>query len=143
MTQQRWLEVLSSAECHARLATGKLGRVALSIGALPVILPVLYLSHDGSIWFFAEEGTKLNAAVINAVVAFEVDHLDDTGGWSVLVIGQCNEELDPDVVSSVRSAGLVAGAPGLRDHLVRIPVHHISGRSFSVSHRSAGDAGYA
>ena len=126
----RWLEVLSTAECHEYLQQEGLGRVGVSIGALPVILPVLYRAEDNAIWFFTEEGTKLDTAVSNTVVAFEVDHLDLEGGWSVLVIGQSREETDPVRVAAMREAGLVAGAPGCRDHLISIPIGHISGRRF-------------
>ena len=127
----RWLNVLSTAECFERLREGRLGRVGVTIDALPVILPVLYRCHDDSIWFFTEEGTKLNAALRNAVVAFEVDYLDDSKGWSVLVIGRTREETDPARSVALERDGLSAGAPGKRDRLVRIPISQISGRSFA------------
>jgi nitroimidazol reductase NimA-like FMN-containing flavoprotein (pyridoxamine 5'-phosphate oxidase superfamily) len=138
----RWLDVMSTAECHDHLTAGILGRVAVSIDALPVILPVMYRYRDGAIWFLTEEGTKMRAATANAVVAFEVDHLDDEGGWSVLVIGQTREERDPAILSSLRAAGLEAGAPGTRDHLVCIPTQRVTGRSFTVAAPSADAPGY-
>ena len=64
------------------------------------------------------------------MVAFEVDYLDDSKGWSVLVIGRTREETDPARFVSLDRAGLSAGAPGKRDRLVRIPISQISGRSF-------------
>lgn len=138
----RWLEVLSTAECHEYLQQERLGRVGVSIRSLPVILPVLYSAEDNAIWFFTEEGTKLDSAVSNTVVAFEVDHLDLEGGWSVLVIGQSREETDPVRVAAMREAGLVAGAPGSRDHLISIPIGHISGRRFVTDSRAKLTPGY-
>lgn len=44
-------ETLEAAECHALLARGNLGRVAVSIGALPVVLPVNYALDAGAIVF--------------------------------------------------------------------------------------------
>ena len=133
--RSRWLNVLSAAECFEYLREGRLGRVGVSIDALPVILPVLYRCDEDSIWFFTEEGTKLNAALRNAVVAFEVDYLDDSNGWSVLVIGSTREETDPARSVALHRDGLFAGAPGERDRLVRIPISQISGRSFADAPR--------
>ena len=135
--------MLSTSECHDYLSQHRLGRVGVSIGALPVILPVLYLFRDGSIWFFTEDGTKLNAAVTNSVVAFEVDHLDEDGGWSVLVIGRCQPERDPGVIDALHRDGLAAGAPGVREQLVQIPIHQLSGRAFSVREKAEANLGYA
>lgn len=134
--------MLSTAECFELLRQGRLGRVGVSIDALPVILPVVYRFDEDSIWFFTEEGTKLNAALRNAVVAFEVDQLDDTSGWSVLVIGSTREEADVTRLSALRRDGLFAGAPGARDHLVRIPISQISGRSFAPGDQIRDLAGY-
>ena len=138
----RWLEVLSTLECHGYLQQEGLGRVAISVRALPVILPVFYRFEDNAIWFFTEEGTKLSTAVLNAVVAFEVDHLDGQGGWSVLVIGQSREETDPVRIAAMRETGLVAGAPGCRDHLISISIGHISGRRFADDSRVKATPGY-
>lgn len=138
----RWLNVLSTAECFELLRRGHLGRVGVSIDALPVILPVVYRFDDDSIWFFTEEGTKLNAALCNAVVAFEIDQLDDTSGWSVLVIGSTSEEADVSRLSALHRDGLFAGAPGRRDHLVRIPISQVSGRSFAPGEQLGSLDGY-
>jgi uncharacterized protein len=141
-TSPRWLDVLSSDECRFLLAEGSFGRVGVSVNALPVILPVTYQVHDDTVWFFTEAGTKLHAAVTNAVVAFEVDSLDEEQGWSVLVIGQSLLCTDGDVVNRLRTAGLKAVAPGVRSELVGIPVQHISGRRFTFGIEPASDRGY-
>ena len=81
---------LSEAECRELLATRTLGRVGLTSGALPVILPVEYVYDAGAIVFRTEHDTKLRAAVHGDVLAFEVDAFDaDAGqGWSVHVLGR-------------------------------------------------------
>src|ERR1700704_7043983 len=81
---------ISDADCRLLLATRTLGRVGLTSGALPVIMPVEYVYDEGVIVFRTEPDAKLRAAVHGAVLAFEVDAFDPvTGrGWSVLVHGR-------------------------------------------------------
>jgi hypothetical protein len=83
------LEVLDEASCLALLATASLGRVAITSGALPTILPVNYQLVDRTVLFRTGRGTKLDAATNDAVVAFEVDSFDafEHTGWSVNLIG--------------------------------------------------------
>jgi uncharacterized protein len=138
----RWLTVLSSDECRSLLAGAFLGRVGVSVNALPVILPVVYRVESNTVWFFTEVGTKLHAAANNAVVAFEVDSLDEHQGWSVLVIGQSFLCTDSATVTQLRIAGLKALAPGVRSDLVGIPIQHISGRRFTFTQESIDGAGY-
>jgi uncharacterized protein len=77
-------------ECRSLLATRTFGRVGVTSGGLPVILPVRYLYADGAITFRTGGGTKLRAAESGDVLAFEVDSYDaETSiGWSVLVLGR-------------------------------------------------------
>jgi uncharacterized protein len=138
----RWLDILSSGECRELLANGSLGRVGVSVSALPVILPVIYRFDENTVWFFTEVGTKLHAAATNAVVAFEVDSLNHTEGWSVLVIGRSFHCEELGTVNRLREAGLKAVAPGVRSDLVGIPVQHISGRRFTFDASPSGGAGY-
>jgi uncharacterized protein len=123
------LELLTEEECRALLCTESVGRIGLSVGALPAIFPVNYAVIDDDIVFLTAEGMKLRAAMKNTVVGFEVDHLDPAldYGWSVLVIGVAREvgaqerhQLGPLRVSP--------WAGGQRTHLVRIHPEVISGR---------------
>ena len=87
---ERGEAVLTEPECRRLLATRTLGRVGLTTGALPMIMPVEYVYEDGVVTFRTEHDTKLHAAVHGAVLAFEVDAFDaGTGlGWSVHVLGR-------------------------------------------------------
>ena len=91
------LEILSRAECRDLLRRASVGRVAVTVGALPAIFPVNYALLGNSIIFLTGEGTKLRAALKRAVVAFQVDHIDEvTGtGWSVMAVGLVEEITDP------------------------------------------------
>ena len=88
-TDRNGLQILDETECLALVASATLGRVAISSGALPTILPINYRLVDRTVLFRTGRGTKLDAATANAVVAFEVDDFDpvEHTGWSVNLIG--------------------------------------------------------
>lgn len=124
------LEILSDDECLARLASTKIGRVAVSVGALPAVLPVNYGMLGDLIVFFTGPGTKLRFAMSNAVVAFEVDDFDDRteSGWSVMCIGRAFEVTDPGILAAARRKGIRPWADGDRSHLVALQSDFLSGR---------------
>jgi nitroimidazol reductase NimA-like FMN-containing flavoprotein (pyridoxamine 5'-phosphate oxidase superfamily) len=123
------LEILSRSECMRLLESTPIGRVGVSIGALPVILPVNFAVVDGDIVIRTSAGTKLDAAAINLVVAFEVDGFDPVwhSGWSVLVQGVGEEVTDPDELQRLRHVRL-APWTGVNGHFVRISTQILSGR---------------
>ena len=57
------LHVLSRYECLHLLAAGHVGRIGLSVQALPVVLPVNYAVLDGGVVLRSGAGTKLDAAL--------------------------------------------------------------------------------
>ena len=83
------LELLDEPEVMRLLANCEVGRVGVTIGALPAIFPVNYRLIDGCVVFRSSPGSKLSAAANRAVVAFEVDdyNVADRSGWSVLAVG--------------------------------------------------------
>lgn len=120
-------EILGDEECFDLLARKPIGRVAVSIGAIPAVFPVNYVFMNGAIYFYTGAGTKLAAAVREAVVAFEVDDYDITyeHGWSVLAVGVARI-VDPDDVDA--DMPLRPWVPGARHALVRIWPDLVSGR---------------
>jgi len=124
------LELLSEADCRSLLASGSIGRVGVTVGALPVILPVNYAYVDGGIVFRTAEGTKLRAAVDRAVIAFEVDHYDEDlrDGWSVLAVGRAVEVDGEGEREAYRALGLAPWADGTRTHYVRMEPEMLTGR---------------
>jgi uncharacterized protein len=135
------LRHLSHEECHRLLETRRLGRVSVSIGALPAILPVNYVLWGDAIVFRSAPGTKLSAALMGSVVGFEVDDVydDRRGGWSVLIVGHATEIRDAATLEVVRRLPLETWAPGKRDLFVSIPTEHISGRAFGPVDATAND----
>ena len=135
------LQPLAPEECQRLLAERSIGRVGISVGALPVVLPVNYALLDGDVVVRTGEGTKLDAALAGAVVAFEVDHVDPIyhEGWSVLLQGRATVMADPGDIERARRLPLRAWAPGIRDRYIRIPIEIISGRRIGVVPRDEGD----
>lgn len=80
---------LTRAECLALLHTQSVGRVVLTLDALPVVLPVGYRVEDDGIVLRTHTDSRIVAAAANAIVAFQVDALDLVSGqgWSVTVTG--------------------------------------------------------
>jgi uncharacterized protein len=123
------LEILDDHECLRLLGTVRIGRVAISRGAVPVVLPVTFALVGGEIMFFTGTGIKLNAALEGGTVAFEVDDIDvdSESGWSVLVVG-CAGPASPSSRARAEALGLYPWAAGDRQQLVRIRPEFVSGR---------------
>jgi uncharacterized protein len=83
---------LTRQECLTALRDARVGRLAVSQGALPLILPVNHALQGANIFFRARQGGVLDRTCRNTVVAFEVDGYDDhsMNGWSVVVVGVAN-----------------------------------------------------
>ncbi|HEX6166199.1 MAG TPA: pyridoxamine 5'-phosphate oxidase family protein [Acidimicrobiales bacterium] len=125
------LELLEEHEAWALLRAGVVGRVGVTIGAMPAIFPVNYaVLDDDAVVFRTAPGSKLSAAASDAVVAFEVDDYDraDRSGWSVLVVGRSEVVHDLDVTRKVLAADLEPYADGTRTSIVRIRPVFVSGR---------------
>jgi nitroimidazol reductase NimA-like FMN-containing flavoprotein (pyridoxamine 5'-phosphate oxidase superfamily) len=121
------LEVLDFDECLRLLASQPIGRLAFIDAGEPVILPINHAVDGLDVVFRTTTGSKLDAALRGAVVAFEVDAWDELyrTGWSVLLRGRL-EEVDADEVAGVLLrpyADRVA-----RDRYVRIIADEVSGR---------------
>ena len=81
---------LSPAECWDLLAMATVGRLALSIRALPMILPVRYVVDEDAVAISLGRLTMPTVSVHDAVVAFAVDRIDErtSAGWMVQVQGR-------------------------------------------------------
>ncbi len=124
------LELLEETEALRLLALGEIGRVGVTMGALPAIFPVNYRLIDGCVVFRSSPGSKLSAAASGAVVAFEVDDYNaaDRSGWSVLVVGPSEVVHDLDVTFKTLEAGLQPYVDGPRGAIIRIAPTFVSGR---------------
>jgi uncharacterized protein len=108
------LELLSEDECWELLRAGQVGRVGLSVRALPVILPVNYQAIGNKIRFWTGPGLKLQNIQTRAVVAFEVDGFNkrDKTGWTVLAVGLAIEVTDSAGLDSAARTAFSLGCRG-------------------------------
>lgn len=92
------LEVLDRHQCLQLLATVPVGRVGITSGAVPVVLPVNFALDGDEIVIRTVRGSKYDAAIHNTVVAFEADRFDpiDHTGWSVVITGASRELTSDD-----------------------------------------------
>ncbi|MEU9045725.1 MULTISPECIES: DUF1918 domain-containing protein [unclassified Kitasatospora] len=121
-------------ECWAKLAPGGIGRIALSTGSGPVVMPVNYRIHDGTVVYRTSTGSTPASAAGNRV-AFEVDYIDEAlrGGWSVLVSGMTMRVDDPeDVEQLTRQGDPDPWAGGERHPWISIAPSAVTGRTISL-----------
>jgi len=83
-------DALSERECWDLLATASVGRLALSVRALPVIVPVQYYLDGRRLVVCLGHRGLPERALDAAVLAFAVDSIDPAtrSGWSVQVQGR-------------------------------------------------------
>jgi len=129
----RW-EVLDRERCLELIGTRTIGRLGVSIEALPAILPVRFAMLDDRIVVRTVPGTKLDAAIAQAVVAFEVDEHDVEGtwGWSVLVRGRGMEITEPQELARAEALPLRVWAirDRVADRFLSIDTSLVTGRRF-------------
>lgn len=87
---ERPANVISEERCWELLATTSVGRLALSIRALPVILPVWYYLEGHSLAVCLGNRKIPDRSLDQAIIAFTTDSIDPVTrtGWSVQVQGQ-------------------------------------------------------
>jgi len=123
------LDILDEDECLRLLGSVPIGRVGICSGSLPAILPVNFELYGRSIVFRTGRGTKLDAAVRSAVVAFQADQYDTLyhTGWSVLAIGEA-KDITENVDLFAGEARVRPWAGGERGHYVTVEAEFLSGR---------------
>ncbi len=112
------------------LGLATVGRIGFTSGALPSVLPVYFHLDQDRILVHTARGSRLDAALKDAVVAFEADELDpsDQSGWSVAVTGVATELDDLSVLEAAdRNRTAVWATPG-HEAVLAISIDLISGR---------------
>jgi uncharacterized protein len=133
-------EELSVSACRDKLKNATVGRLGVSIDALPVVLPVNFAVDGNSIVIRADPGTKLSAAMNEAVVAFEVDDFDSEArrGWSVLVQGIARQITTQSRLDRARALSLASGGGGngSGDAYIEVQMEIVTGRYSEPVHSS-------
>jgi nitroimidazol reductase NimA-like FMN-containing flavoprotein (pyridoxamine 5'-phosphate oxidase superfamily) len=126
------LKILDDATCDALLSRTSIGRLAFFHAGEPSVVPVTYRWVGRRVVFRTAGGEKLDAAIMEAPVAFEIDEWDPNWhtGWSVLVRGMARHVLDPDQLAAYEALGLVPWADRVeRDQWVEILAEEVTGRA--------------
>ncbi|MEU8547669.1 pyridoxamine 5'-phosphate oxidase family protein [Streptomyces roseoverticillatus] len=125
------LAQLPEDECWRRLGTHGIGRIGLSAGPAPTVLPVNFLVDGRTIVYRTETGGAA-APAEGDPLAFEADHIDEhlSRGWSVLITGTAEHITAPKTVESLAARhGAQPWAGGNRDLWVRIRPGEVTGRT--------------
>lgn len=95
------LEILSLAQCLTLLRSRPLGRLAYLDRGAPAIVPVNHLVDGSTVVLRTLAGGKLDAALVNRPVAFQLDDHDPARGtgWSVVVRGNAEVLEDPERIA--------------------------------------------
>ncbi len=121
---------LDETMCLRLLGERIVGRMALTVGALPTVLPINYVLYGRSLVMATDPGLKLRSARSRDVVCLEVDDWDDfeQSGWYVTATGHLSEVSQPEEVEDL--AGLTLGRWRHLDepHLIRLTVELLHGR---------------
>ena len=119
-------ELIPEHLCWELLATASVGRLALSVRALPVILPVQYYLEGGRLVVCLGHHRIPERSLNDVIIAFAADAIDPVtrAGWSVQVQGRSvmPRRLDVDTACGQPAAGQVVQIePGvIRGHHVHL-----------------------
>jgi len=122
------LHVLDRADCLRLLARGGIGRIAVTAGALPMILPVRYALDSDRVVLCVGVGSTLDQATHDAVVAFEVDGSDLGGDWSVSIVGVARPIPDGDESDRAEVLPLPRWWLGRPHRFIAVSTEHMTGR---------------
>jgi hypothetical protein len=129
MPESRELDPL---ECERLLRGGVVGRVALSTPGGPHIIPVNYAVVDDTIVVRTSSYSILGTHGRDAMLAFEIDHIDHDRhvGWSVVARGRSWAETDPGALARIREGWQPRPwASGNRNLYLRLRWDSLEGRS--------------
>ena len=123
---------LSRSDCLRLLAQhqGDVGRVAFVERDEPMIFPVNFAMVHDMVVFRTGEGTKLDAAMQGAKMAFELDRIDVSArmGWSVVVRGPAHLVTAPAELFALQATPLRSFTETSKNGWVMIQSEVISGR---------------
>ncbi len=130
MRDQPAVETLSRDECLRLLRSVPYGRLVYTVDALPAVQPVNFSVRDDAIVVRTMSDSKLAAATRNSVVAFQADQIDSQtrAGWSVTVVGRCEEVTDPAEQAELVRNGPEAWARPDSHRFIVVRAEQVTGR---------------
>jgi nitroimidazol reductase NimA-like FMN-containing flavoprotein (pyridoxamine 5'-phosphate oxidase superfamily) len=130
------VELLDEKECLSLTTVGVVGRIGYTSRFGPVVLPVNYEVHEGTIVFRTGlhssmvEDLRTGIADAEYKVAFEIDQIRPATqeGWSVLVQGSAHFVDSEAELASLAHLGVQPWAGGPKEQFIRIVPTRITGR---------------
>jgi len=123
--------ILSVRECEYLLGRVPVGRIAFVHDGVPRILPINFVYRPGQVLFRTGVGSKLEVAIMERPVSFEVDGWDPVEhlGWSVVVAGTASTIDDEARLAALAHLALQPwSTPAVRHRWVEIRADEITGR---------------
>ncbi len=135
-------EILTESECWELLGHAQVGRLAVDIAGQPDIFPINFIVDAGGIVFRSAAGTKLAGAVLNRLVAFEIDGYvpAERTAWSVVVKGEASPIERMQEVFDAEDLPLFPWLATDKPNFVRIEPTVVTGRRYQVVGTVAPDA---
>jgi nitroimidazol reductase NimA-like FMN-containing flavoprotein (pyridoxamine 5'-phosphate oxidase superfamily) len=132
--RQQATEILSESECWELLDHAAVGRLAVDIAGQPDIFPINFVVDKSGIVFRSAAGTKLAGAVLNQVVAFEIDGYepDDRTAWSVVVKGNARPIERMQEMFDAEDLPLFPWLAWDKPNFVRIDPTVVTGRRYRI-----------
>ena len=132
--RQQATEILSESECWELLDLSAVGRLAVDIAGQPDIFPINFVVDDRGIVFRSAAGTKLAGAVLNGVVAFEIDGYQpgDRTAWSVVVKGNARPIEHMQEMFDAEDLPLFPWLAWDKPNFVRIEPTVVTGRRYHI-----------
>lgn len=126
--------ILSESECWELLDHATVGRLAVDIAGQPDIFPINFVVDKSGIVFRSAAGTKLAGAVLNRLVAFEIDGYepDERTAWSVVVKGQARPIERMQEVFDAEDLPLFPWLSWDKPNFVRIEPTVVTGRRYHI-----------
>jgi hypothetical protein len=130
------LRVLDRRECAENLAGTHMASIAVTVNALPVVLPVIVVGLDDMLYVRAAPDGVLARCMPNYVVSLLVwddVSLDGGMGWTISVTGVATPVTRPTELDACLTQ-LPTWTD--RDVFLRVPTTIVSGREFAPQPRS-------
>ena len=132
--RQQATEILDESECWELLAHADVGRLAVDIAGQPDIFPINFVVDKSGIVFRSAAGTKLAGAVLNRLVAFEIDGYEplERTAWSVVVKGEARPIERMQEVFDAEDLPLFPWLAWDKPNFVRIEPMVVTGRRYHI-----------
>jgi nitroimidazol reductase NimA-like FMN-containing flavoprotein (pyridoxamine 5'-phosphate oxidase superfamily) len=122
-------ERLAHEECLRLLGGSDIGRLAVTVNALPMIVPVNFCldGRGAQVLFRTPQTGRLKSATDGAIVGFEVDGVENGWGWSVHVTGVARPVTDAQELARLADLPLAEWATPTADRVVAISTEIVTG----------------